>query len=99
MLRRRLVQSALGAPRRVIVRHQFADERDQFLAILNRVRSRIITADQLAGRTELVVFEHRFRDRLGGADKRCRVPLRTGRDRERCPQACVVHLRFRGGLQ
>jgi hypothetical protein len=31
LLRRRLVQSALGAPRRVMVRHQFADERDQFL--------------------------------------------------------------------
>src|SRR5260370_370086 len=46
----------------VIVRHQLADPRDQFLAILDSVRLGIVASDQKAGGTQLVIFEHPFRD-------------------------------------
>jgi len=35
----------------------------------------------------------------GRADQCRRVSLRAGRRGQRCLQACVVHLGFRGGLQ
>src|SRR6266436_10167334 len=88
-----------GAACRIIICHQLPDTRDQLLAILDSVRPGIVASDQQAGGAQLVVFEQRPRDRLGCADERRRVPWSTRRGGERRPQACVVHLGFRGSLQ
>src|SRR5207248_11070141 len=78
--------------RGVVLRYQLAHTRDQLLAILDRVGPRIVAPDQEAGGAELVILEQCLRDRLGCADERGRIPLRAGRDGERCPQTGVMHL-------
>ena len=58
----------------IVRRHQIAESGDQLLTVLNRVRAGIVASDQERGGAELVVFEHRLRDRFGGADERRRIP-------------------------
>ena len=80
-------------------RDQRPDAGDQVLAVLNRVRPRVVAADQQARRAQLVVFDHRLRHRFGRADERGGIALRAGRGGKRGPQAGVVDFGFGGGLQ
>ena len=79
--------------------HQGAQARDQLFAVLDRIRARVVAADQQARGAELVIFEECPGDGFRRTDEGRRIALRAGRDGKRGPQAGIVHLGFGRSLQ
>jgi quinol monooxygenase YgiN len=104
-LRRRLLyrrrarsEGGLSTADSVVRCHQLAD-RGKVPRHTGLYRGADRNPDQQAGGTTLVILEQRIGDRLRRADESGRVPLRTCRDGEGCPQAGVMNLGLGSGRQ
>ena len=73
--------------------------RDEFAPVRHSVGQRVVAANEEAGGAEIIVGGQGFCDRLGRAHQGCGVAAGASDGGEGGPQATIVHIFFRSGVE